>query len=255
MYGSYSELYATWCTCYDPKGIEISTIEKYYALKNKDVLDAGCGTGRFLFRVLPIVKKIIGIDNDIDSIKVLKRILFEKYDQLSSKVKICCNNIEKYNAGNETIDLAIFSWSFYALNKEQMVHSLSNINSMLRADGVLIILQPVGGDFEEIMRMFFDKHEDMDEYIRAIRLMNEITDMLYTQIATDKIISEFVVKDLEMMCDVLKMFAFTEGECHETDLTRITQDRVRNILEKYRKSDGYHLGDEVSLFVYKKKEA
>lgn len=220
MYGNYSKLYASWCECYDPRKIELSILEKYCTLKNKDVLDIGCGTGRFMFRILPIVKSIIGIDNDVQSIEVLKQIMLEKYSCLSDKVFLYHNSIEECNIGRDIIDIAVFSWSFYALDKEQIEHALSNIAEMLREDGMLIILQPVGGEFEKIMRMFFEKHTDMDEYTTALNFMNEIVPVLYFQLGTDKIVSDFVVKDLEMLCNALKMFAITEGERNEDDLSK-----------------------------------
>lgn len=253
VYGYYSKQYSEWCEYYDPKGIELSVIKKYLALENKDILDVGCGTGRFLFRVLPLVKHVIGIDNDIESIRILKQLLIKRYSCFLNKVSVYHNDIEKCIIGKNIIDLAVFSWSFYALNKKQMMCSLINIKEMLREGGMLIILQPVGGEFEDIMRMFFKEHADMDEYITALNLLNEVTPVLYSQVATDKIISEFVVKDLGMMCDVIKMFAITEGECVEDDLSQITQERLQNILEDYKQKDGYHLCDEVEVFVYKKR--
>lgn len=254
MYGSYSKLYSEWCECYDPKGIELSIIEKYFSLENKDILDVGCGTGRFLFRVLPIAKSVIGIDNDIDSIDVLKQLMLEKYSCFSNRAFIYCKDIQKCNIGKEIVDLSVFSWSFYALNNEQMVNSLLNISEMLREDGMLLILQPVGGEFEEVMRKFFEEHIDMDEYSTALSLMDDVTSSLYTLVATDKIISEFVVKDLEMFCNALKMFAVTEGECSEDALAQITMDKVKNIVDVYKQNDGYHLSDVVDVFVYKKRK-
>lgn len=36
MYGKYSKLYAEWCECYDPNEIELSVIEKYFEVEDKD---------------------------------------------------------------------------------------------------------------------------------------------------------------------------------------------------------------------------
>lgn len=254
MYGSYSKLYASWCECYDPQNIETLVIEKYFSFEKKDVLDVGCGTGRFIVKILPKVKNVIGIDNDSDSIEVLKEIISERYNHFSDKVYLYHKGIEEFNLGENVIDLAVFTWSFYALDKEQILHSLSNIYSMLREDGLLIILQPVGGEFEEIMRIFFEEHADMDEYVSALKLINEVMSTLYVKIATDKIVSEFVISDLELLCEALKMFAITEGECNKEDLSKkITLEKVQRILKKYKKDINYHLSDEVDVFVYKKK--
>lgn len=253
MYGKYSRLYAEWCKCYDPKNIEIQIIEKYCSLQDKRILDVGCGTGRFLFRVLPIADKIIGIDNDSEAIDVLKQILVQQYGEDSSKVSIYNSGIETFDIYSEVVDLAVFSWSFYALGEKQMRKSLSNIHAILSEKGALIILQPVGGQFEKIMRIFFEEHENMDEYSEALHCMSKITSELYIQTAKDKVLSEFVFSDLNMMCNVLRMFAITEGGCKEEDLPLITVKGIREILEPYRKGDAYHLDDLVDVFVFKKK--
>lgn len=253
MYKNYSKLYSKWCDCYDPYGTEISIIKKYCSFDNKDILDIGCGTGRFMFRVLTMAKSIVGIDNDKESIDVLKQILKEKYTQYISKSKVYCCNIEDFPVVNDSIDLALFTWSFYALNKEQMVCSLNNIYSMLRNNGKLIILQPIGGDFEEVMRLFFNEHNDMDEYNNCLDIMNSVTSKNFTQIATDKIVSEFVLDDLNMFADSLKMFAITEGSCNKKEIEYITPQYIKPIIEKYRIDKTYHFSDEVSVFIFEKK--
>ena len=252
MYNQYSELYSKWCELYDPNNIELTIIEKYCSFKNQDVLDIGCGTGRFMFRILPLAKSILGVDNDEKSIAILNKILQEKYSKFITRAEVRCCNIEDLISAENSIDIAVFSWSFYALNKEQMVHSLKTIHSMLRKDGKLIILQPVGGAFEEIMRTFFNEHTDMDEYNDCLALMNEVTSS-FTKIATDYINSEFVVNDIIMLADALKMFALTEGNSTDKELQHITPNRLENMIEKNKKDGAYHLNDEVAVFVFEKK--
>ena len=77
MEGFYASLYGTWVDSYDPEEKELSVIQKHVSLIGKRVLDIGCGTGRFLLRILPFVKEVIGIDSDHNSISVLKEKLHE----------------------------------------------------------------------------------------------------------------------------------------------------------------------------------
>ncbi len=253
MYGKYSTTYAKWCKCYDPNNMEIQIIEKYCPLQDKRVLDIGCGTGRFLFRVLPMVERVIGVDNDSEAISVLKKILLQQYEKDHAKVSIYDGDIETFHMHNGDIDVAVFSWSFYALDENQMRKSLLNIHSLLNENGTLIILQPVGGQFEKIMRMFFKEHEDMDEYSVALYHMRELTSELYVQMARDSIFSEFVFTDLNMMCEAMKMFAVKEGGCKEEELPLITMERIREILVPYKIDGKYHLNDLVDVFIFKKK--
>lgn len=253
MYGKYSKIYAEWCQYYDPNNLELAIIEKYCPLQGKSILDIGCGTGRFLFRVLPKADNVIGIDYDREATDVLKYILLERYREYLDKVSIFNSSIEAFDTYNGIVDVAVFSWSFYALDEKQMRKGLSNLHSILIDKGTLIILQPVGGQFEKIMRMFFEEHESMDEYSTALERMNKVADGLYIQIAKDRISSEFVFSDLNMLCDALRMFAITEGGCKEEDLSLMTVDNIRDILEPYRTGDKYHLNDWVDVFIFRKK--
>ncbi len=253
MYGKYSEMYSQWCDYYDFENIELQTIGKYVRIDGKDIIDIGCGTGRFLFRILPYVHSAIGVDNDDISITVLKNLLSQQYKGYVSQTTIICSNIEDVQITSESIDIAFFSWSLYALNKEQMNQAIRKVFDMLRANGKLIILQPIGGEFETVMRQFFKEHEDEDEYRSCLDNMNEIIPPLFNTIAADKIVSHFVVPDLNEFCEILKMFAVTEGGCVPNELNHISWEILNNLLSSYKREDGFWLEDEVSLFVYEKR--
>ena len=253
MYGKYSEMYSRWCNYYDLENIEIQTIGKYVDFEGKDIFDIGCGTGRFLFRILPYVRSAIGIDNDEISIAVLNNLLSQKYKSYVPQTTIICSNIEDVQIPSESIDIAIFSWSLYALNKEQMAQAIRKVFDTLRANGKLIILQPIGGEFETVMRLFFREHEDEDEYRICIDNMNEIIPPFFNIITADKIVSHFVVPDLREFCEMLKMFAVTEGGCIPNELGHISMDALRDPMSSFKCEKGFCLEDEVALFVYSKK--
>lgn len=254
MYGTYSEMYSKWCEYYDFDNVEMQTISKYVDLTGKDIIDIGCGTGRFLFRILPYVNSAIGIDNDEASITVLNNLLRQRYKSYVPQTTIICSNIESMQFPSESIDMAFFSWSLYALNKKQINQAIRKVFNMLRANGKLIILQPIGGEFETVMRLFFREHEDKDEYQNCINNINEFIPPLFNTIAADKIVSHFVVPDLNEFCEMLKMFAVTEGGCVPNELSHISVDVLREPMSCFKSEKGFCLEDEVSLFVYSKKE-
>lgn len=254
MYGIYSEMYSKWCDYYDCDNIEMQTIGKYIDLNGKDIIDIGCGTGRFLFRILPYVNSAIGIDNDESSITVLNHLMRQRYESYVPQATIICSNIEDVQLPSKSIDIAFFSWSLYALNKEQMNLAIRKVFDMLRTNGKLIILQPIGGEFETVMRLFFKDHKDEDEYRNCIDNMNEVIPPLFNPIAADKIVSHFAVPDLSKFCEMLKMFAVTEGGCVPNELSHISVDALREPMSSFQNENVFCLEDEVSLFVYSKKE-
>lgn len=255
MYGDYSGLYSRWCDCYDHGGVELQTIGKYVSIYGKDIIDIGCGTGRFLYRVLPYVKSAIGIDNDEQSLQELNCILSERFSQFISKTKIVYSSIEDAQITAESLDAAFFTWSLYALDKEQMRQALKKVYDMLRPEGSLIILQPTGGEFESVMRWFFEEHEEKDEYRSCIENMNELIPPLFEIVAEDTIDTSFTFSDLGEFCEALKMFAVTEGGCNSNELEHITKERLFEPMRAYIREDSYVLQDTVSLFAYKKRRA
>ena len=255
MYGSYSSLYAQWCKCYDNNGIEVSILKKHVDFQDKTILDIGCGTGRFIFKVLPFAKHIVGVDNDPESIKVLNSILEHEYSVYKSNVDIYCQDIEGFQTTEDSIDIAVFTWSFYALSEKKAKIVIENLHSMLNKNGVIIILQPVGGEFERVMRCFFTEHENMDEYETALSNMNNVLSPFFAFVEKDQISSEFVVKDISFMAESLRMFATTEGGCLENELNSITKEAVQKVIKEYMRKDGfYHFSDEVEMYIFKKEQ-
>lgn len=253
MYGDYSALYSRWCNCYDPEGVELRVIDKYVNICGKDIIDIGCGTGRFLFRVLPFVKSVIGIDCDDESLQVLDRILLEQYSQFISKIEIVHSGIEAAQIPASSIDSAFFTWSLYALDKAQMGQALKKVYDMLRPNGTLIVLQPIGGEFETVMRWFFEEHEDKDEYQSCIENMNELFPSLFEYAVEDIINTSFTFDDLGEFCEALKMFAVTEGGCSFDELKQITKENLFEPMRDFVRGGRYVLQDTVSLFAYRKR--
>lgn len=253
MYGEYSKTYSQWCEYYDFKNIELQTIRKYIDIQNKDIIDIGCGTGRFLFRLLPYIGSAVGVDNDAYSIGVLNDTLYQRHRYYASKVNIICSSIENVQIPSEAIDIAFFSWSLYALNEVKMKIAMKKVFDMLRMNGKLVILQPIDGEFESVMRLFFKEHADKDEYKDCIENMNKIVPLSFDFVAFDRIISQFIVPGLNEFCDMIKMFAIMEGGCDSNELNQISIDALNEQMSKFKRKEGFCLGDEVLLYIYEKK--
>lgn len=254
MYGPNAKLYDAWVDCYDPNHIELSTIQKYVQLIGKRVLDIGCGTGRFFFKALSLAGSVIGVDPDEKAIDGLQKKLEKRPAELKSKAMTINKPIEECTPQDlGSVDVAVFSWSFYALDQEQLLRTARLLRDVLQQDGYVVILQPVGGVFEEkIMRRFFDSNEDMEEYKMAIANLNNILPWFFNRITLERISSEFCTSDLHFLTEALQMFARTEGGKEDTN--DITEEAVLSVSSKYRDTMGvFRFSDEVDMYVLKKR--
>lgn len=255
MYGANSNLYTAWVESYDPNNFELSTIEKFVPINGKRVLDIGCGTGRFFLKVLPFAECVVGVDPDAKAVQELQQRLNSLPGQVQSKTALISAGIEDCSSKDiGPIDVAVFSWSFYTLNQEQVLKTARLLRDVLREDGCIVILQPVGGVFEEeIMRKFFKSNEDMEEYKNAICNINNILPWFFDRITLERITSEFCTSDLEFLTKALQMFARTEGG--KEDTSDITEEAVLKESSKYRDDTGvFRFSDEVDMYVLKNRK-
>lgn len=114
--------------------------------KDKIVLDAGCGTGKFLNILEENSKKYIGID--------LSNKQLEKAKNKSNKntSKFICSNLSEINIEDNKIDLIVASWVLGTItNLEERNKCLSELKRLLKPNGKIILIEnDENSEFEEI---------------------------------------------------------------------------------------------------------
>jgi ubiquinone/menaquinone biosynthesis C-methylase UbiE len=150
MYGKYAQAYNDWARCYDIRGIEINKILSLVDLRNKKIIDIGCGTGRMSFNFAPYCEKLVGIDHD------------KKMIDFANSINIFENVFFKYINGNELsqyyhkeFNIAFFSWSFNYFSNP--IDILSEVDKVLTDKKVEIITYTTNGEFEILMRKIYGK--------------------------------------------------------------------------------------------------
>lgn len=149
MFNRYWNL---WCRKYDPDNLELKYIRQITKIKNKTILEIGCGNGRLTRILARYAKKIIGVDNDprmIRSAKKLtkrKNVSFKLMNALSLKFKPC------------SFDIVIFTWCLVCLlNKE--IQALKEAKKVLKKEGFLILVEPgPNSDYGKIVAPFLPKN-------------------------------------------------------------------------------------------------
>jgi ubiquinone/menaquinone biosynthesis C-methylase UbiE len=130
--------------------------------KNKNILDAGCGTGKFLHVLESNSNKYIGIDLSQDQLDKAK-LKSKKENSIFIK-----SNLKDINIKNENIDLIVSSWvlgTIIDLNERQ--ECLNKLKSLLSINGEIILIEnDLNSEFEEIRNRTLDSRtKDYNDWI------------------------------------------------------------------------------------------
>lgn len=113
---------------------------------DKIVLDAGCGTGKFLNILEENSKKYIGIDISNKQLEKAK----EKSKKNNSS--FICSNLTNIDIEDNTVDLVISSWVLgTVIDLDERARCLNELKRVLKPNGIIILIEnDLGGEFEEI---------------------------------------------------------------------------------------------------------
>ena len=114
--------------------------------KDKIVLDAGCGTGKFLNILEEYSKKYIGIDL---SDKQLEK---AKVKSKKDASEFICSNLSKINLESDKVDLIVCSWVLGTIiDITERNKCLSELKRLLKSNGTIILIEnDENSEFEEI---------------------------------------------------------------------------------------------------------
>lgn len=95
-------------SAYPADGFEPPLIERFVSLRNKRVLEIGCGDGRLTFQYAPLASSVLAIDPDRPSID---EALFQQRASGFSNIDFRLGSIERLKNPGAPFDVALFSWS------------------------------------------------------------------------------------------------------------------------------------------------
>jgi len=98
----------TGLSAYPPDGFEPRLVERFVSLRNKRVLEIGCGDGRLTFQYAPHAVSVLAIDPDRPSID---EALFQQRAGGASNIDFRLGSIERLPNQGAPYDVALFSWS------------------------------------------------------------------------------------------------------------------------------------------------
>ena len=139
-----------------------------FAMKEKEVLDIGAGTGRIAIPLAKRSLKVYCVEPSKSMLEVFKRKL-EKLHELKSKLKIIEADATNFRIDKE-FNYAYMSGVFdHFLTKEQRLEALRNIRNHLARDGILVFDVFIGLMKSSSLKLAGEYKEDDITYQRFVK--------------------------------------------------------------------------------------
>lgn len=128
---------------------------------NKDVLDLGCGNGKYIKPLKELAKSIVGID------------LSEKQLELAQKdnpeATLICSDASQMPFENDSFDIVYSCWMFGTiLDLDKRTKAMNEAKRILRKNGRIILVENnEGGEFERVRGRYPDctRTKDYNDWI------------------------------------------------------------------------------------------
>lgn len=163
---------------------ELDIISKITVIKNKTIIDVGCGTGGLVRKLTAEGAKVIGIDSPDMLIKA-------KNNQ--KQVFFTAGLGENLPFKNNIADIIIFFASFHHVPGAMMNQTLQETYRVLKPGGIGFFLEPVGreGSYFEILRLVEDERDIQQLALESIKkaytfgLENKREEVMYIERSFD----------------------------------------------------------------------
>ena len=134
-------------------------------IKNRIVLDLGCGTGKFMQKFYMETVKYYGLDLSKEQLKIAKQKVNNENVQF-----ICCS-AENIPLPDNSVDVIISTWvlgTILEIDKRNKV--FNEMKRVLKKDGSIYLVEnDIGGEFEEIRNRYpnIKKTKDYNDWIES----------------------------------------------------------------------------------------
>lgn len=114
--------------------------------KKKVVLDAGCGTGKFLIVLEDNAERYIGIDLSKNQLAKAK------LKSINNNSKFICSNLSKIPLEDNSVDLVASTWVLGTITDiEERNNVLNELKRILKQDGQIILVENAeNSEFEKV---------------------------------------------------------------------------------------------------------
>ena len=199
---------------------ELDIISRITVIKDKTIIDVGCGTGGLVRKLTTEGAKVIGIDSPDMLVKAKNN---QKQGIFTAGLG------ENLPFKNNIADIIIFFASFHHVPGAMMKQTLQETHRVLKTGGIGIFLEPVGreGSYFEILQLVEDERDIQRQAFESIKkahtfgLENKRKEIMYIERSFDdyvNLLNVFVEDEAERNGYLKKAGKITERLSREAGI-------------------------------------
>ena len=211
---------------YDPKKSELKKILKEGKIRNKDVLELGCGTGRITLELAKKAKQVTALDDDQNYLDYLQEKL--ESNKLNN-VKLIKKNINNVGNINKKYDVIVSGWAglHYADKKRSIIKDL---HKLLKPNGILIIIEAYSNsDYIKVLNAVRKKESQI------IPKQKELKDELYNtfgNVREEIVDSYYIFPNIETAEETFRIeLVYEEGTKADSKRLHKALNKLKNPLK------------------------
>ena len=154
------------------KEVLLDQLEESVPLREKRVLEVGCGWGRLSALIAERCGSLVGVDPNPDSIATAQQRLLER--SLTNAV-FAVGSAEHLDFADNSFDIIFFALSFHHVPIELMPRAIDEALRVVKKNGYIVFVEPaMDGSAFDAEKLFGTGDEDEDkEKVAAYRAMME----------------------------------------------------------------------------------
>lgn len=218
-------------------------LEKY--LKNKKVLEIGCGIGQKTGEIIKYTDKITAVDISKESIDIAKRSF--------KNVKFLAMDASNLSFNDKSFDVVITTDSFHEMNQDIQLDALKE---MVRCSNTIIFIEPDEVSVTNELFKVFDPNEDHSKRIKTSmdKVFKYMEDKNYELIETGSYKDIFKFNSKKEMCDeMLNWWNDIKIPSNDDEYNKMTSE-IAKILNDFNMLDKLEMYEVIHFYVFKKGE-
>lgn len=131
----------------------VDVIREFVSLEGKRVVDAGCGNLTFTKLLVELGAMALAVDPD--PVQAAKN-----QANPVTGIEFIQSGADQIPADDNSVDGVFFSYSLHHIPAELYPTVFSEVFRVLRPDGFLYVIEPIGGAANDVMKLFHDEDRE-----------------------------------------------------------------------------------------------